>query len=44
VNLPSGYGSVSVELTWSPVVEGRIEVIQWDAYRVRSAAYPVLEW
>jgi hypothetical protein len=44
VNLPSGYGSISVELTWSPVVEGRIEVNQWDAFRVRAAAYPVLEW
>jgi hypothetical protein len=45
VNLPSGFGSISFELYWEKaLIEGRIEVTQWDAFRHRAVAYPVLEW
>jgi hypothetical protein len=45
VNLPSGYGSITVELEWgSARIEGRLEVTQWDAFRDRARVYPVLEW
>ena len=45
VNLPRGYGSISFELSWeNSLIEGRIVVTQWDAFRQRAVAYPVLEW
>lgn len=47
LNLERGYGSIYFQhgmTWWNGLIEGSLEVSQWDAFTEGRPAYPVLEW